>query len=53
MSTACLLVYSSGLSATQQAKCFEIPYRAYALRDSYLNGIGYITGANVSTMLTA
>lgn len=45
---SCLLLNSnnSTLSDTQLSGCTTVLSRTYAQRDNYVNGIGYLTGAN-------
>jgi len=35
------------LTAAEMKGCYDIPYRAYALRDDFINGLGYLAAANV------
>lgn len=45
MSQSCLLLNDT-LTPTQLGNCSHITLRAYGTLDHYVNGIGYITGAN-------
>lgn len=51
VSTACLLLDGASLSANQTAGCYDIPYRAYALRDTDTTGVGSLTGANMVLLM--
>lgn len=50
-STTCLLVSSANLSTSQREGCERIPKRAYDRRDQFINGLGYLTGANTINVM--
>ncbi len=40
------------MTDAEKQGCYDIPFRAYALRDASINGAGYLTGANVRLTYT-